>query len=72
MFGSHYNRTEKWAGGLYVDHSHGEDTLAVWTKKYDFFILFVNLLIIDLGKLIIILINLEFFFMEMFAGIETL
>ncbi|CAJ1941202.1 unnamed protein product [Sphenostylis stenocarpa] len=28
-----YNRTEKWAGGLYVDHSHGEDTLAVWTKK---------------------------------------
>ena len=30
-----YNRTEKWAGGLYVDHSHGEDTLAVWTKKYD-------------------------------------
>ncbi|KEH32232.1 Primary amine oxidase [Medicago truncatula] len=28
-----YNRTEKWAGGLYVDHSRGEDTLAVWTKK---------------------------------------
>ncbi|XP_061345547.1 primary amine oxidase-like [Gastrolobium bilobum] len=28
-----YNRTEKWAGGLYVDHSNGEDTLAVWTKK---------------------------------------
>ncbi|CAJ1941198.1 unnamed protein product [Sphenostylis stenocarpa] len=28
-----YNRTEKWAGGLYVDHSHGEDTLAVWTQK---------------------------------------
>jgi len=32
-----YNRTEKWAGGLYVDHSQGEDTLAVWTKKYHFF-----------------------------------
>jgi len=30
-----YNRTEKWVGGLHVDHSHGEDTLAVWTKKYD-------------------------------------
>ncbi|KEH32233.1 amine oxidase [copper containing] protein, putative [Medicago truncatula] len=28
-----YNRTEKWAGGLYVDHSRGDDTLAVWTKK---------------------------------------
>jgi primary-amine oxidase len=28
-----YNRTEKWAGGLFVDHSRGEDTLAVWTKK---------------------------------------
>ncbi|XP_028773514.1 primary amine oxidase-like [Neltuma alba] len=28
-----YNRGEKWAGGLYVDQSHGEDTLAVWTKK---------------------------------------
>lgn len=28
-----YNRTEKWAGGLYVDQSRGEDTLAVWAKK---------------------------------------
>ncbi|KAK2358102.1 primary amine oxidase [Trifolium repens] len=28
-----YNRNEKWAGGLYVDHSRGDDTLAVWTKK---------------------------------------
>jgi len=35
-----YNRTEKWAGGLYVDHSHGEDTLAVWTKKYDYLNIF--------------------------------
>ncbi|KAL5065324.1 hypothetical protein RYX36_027061 [Vicia faba] len=28
-----YNRTEKWVGGLYVDHSRGDDTLAVWTKQ---------------------------------------
>ncbi|CAJ2634497.1 unnamed protein product [Trifolium pratense] len=28
-----YNRTEKWAGGLYVDHSRGDDTLAVWTQQ---------------------------------------
>ncbi|KAI4344836.1 hypothetical protein L6164_012023 [Bauhinia variegata] len=28
-----YDKTEKWAGGLYVDQSRGEDTLAVWTKK---------------------------------------
>nr|AFK34729.1 unknown [Lotus japonicus] len=28
-----YNRTEKWAGGLYVDQSRGEDTLAIWTKQ---------------------------------------
>ncbi|KAF7838295.1 primary amine oxidase [Senna tora] len=28
-----YNRTEKWAGGLYVDQSRGQDTLAVWTQQ---------------------------------------
>ena len=28
-----YNRTQKWAGGLYVDQSRGDDTLAVWTKQ---------------------------------------
>ncbi|RDX70751.1 hypothetical protein CR513_49975, partial [Mucuna pruriens] len=28
-----YNRSEKWAGGLYVDQSRGEDTLPVWTKQ---------------------------------------
>ncbi|XP_027360488.1 primary amine oxidase-like [Abrus precatorius] len=28
-----YNKTQKWAGGLYVDQSRGEDTLAVWTKQ---------------------------------------
>nr|KYP69818.1 Primary amine oxidase [Cajanus cajan] len=28
-----YNKTQKWAGGLYVDQSRGDDTLAVWTKQ---------------------------------------
>ncbi|GLJ45536.1 hypothetical protein SUGI_0958580 [Cryptomeria japonica] len=30
---SRYNRTEQWAGGDYMDQSHGDDTLAVWTNK---------------------------------------
>ncbi|KAF7837321.1 primary amine oxidase-like [Senna tora] len=28
-----YSRNEKWAGGLYVDQSRGQDTLAIWTKQ---------------------------------------
>ncbi|KAL2901845.1 Primary amine oxidase, partial [Bienertia sinuspersici] len=28
-----YNRTEQWAGGLFVCQSHGEDTLATWSER---------------------------------------
>lgn len=28
-----YNRSEQWAGGLFVYQSHGEDTLAVWSER---------------------------------------
>nr|UNJ44781.1 copper-containing amine oxidase 3 [Heliotropium indicum] len=28
-----YNKTERFAGGKYVDQSHGENTLAVWTLR---------------------------------------
>ncbi|XP_010676221.2 amine oxidase [copper-containing] gamma 1 [Beta vulgaris subsp. vulgaris] len=28
-----YNKSEMWAGGLFVWQSHGDDTLATWTKR---------------------------------------
>uniref|UniRef100_A0A0D6QWY4 Amine oxidase n=1 Tax=Araucaria cunninghamii TaxID=56994 RepID=A0A0D6QWY4_ARACU len=28
-----YNQREQWAGGLYMDQSRGDDTLAVWTER---------------------------------------
>lgn len=29
-----YNKSEEWAGGLFVYQSKGEDTLATWSERY--------------------------------------
>lgn len=33
MWVTPYNKSEEYAGGLFVYQSHGEDTLSVWTRK---------------------------------------
>lgn len=44
-----YNKSEKWAGGSFVDQSRGDETLATWTKRYYYY--FALLVFYELGLL---------------------
>jgi Cu2+-containing amine oxidase len=37
-----YNKSEEWAGGLFVYQSKGEDTLDTWSERYVYIYAFLH------------------------------